>query len=191
MSGEGTTRRRAPRTDAVQNRERLARAAVAAIHREGLAVPMATIAKDAGVGVGTVYRNHPTRDDLLDDLTRRSFELMLTRIEAATDDAPTAVDALRGFLTAVVGDRDAMLLPSTGGPAPRGREARAAQRELHTRIRALLDRGAAEGSIRREVEVADVAWLGATLAQPGRPGPTWDRVCRRLLETYLAGLATP
>jgi len=52
------------RSDALRNQQELMRAATAAVHREGLHVPMATIAADAGVGVGTLYRHFPTRDDL-------------------------------------------------------------------------------------------------------------------------------
>lgn len=52
------------RSDALRNQEELIRAATAAVHREGLHVPMATIASDAGVGIGTLYRHFPTRLDL-------------------------------------------------------------------------------------------------------------------------------
>ncbi|GAB3660751.1 hypothetical protein GCM10027596_19900 [Nocardioides korecus] len=46
-------------------------------------------------------------------------------------------------------------------------------------------------TVRREVDVWDVAWLGATLAQPGRDDPGWEAICLRLLDTYLAGLSVP
>ncbi|QIG44106.1 TetR/AcrR family transcriptional regulator [Nocardioides anomalus] len=179
------------RSDARRNHEQLARAAVTALHREGHAVPMTTIAAEAGVGVGTLYRHFPSREDLLDELTRRSFERMLARLEAVgAEDAP-ATDLLRSFLTGVIADRDDLLLPSTGGPAVRTDATRAVQRRLHDAIGALLARGAADGTIRRPVDVWDIAWLGATLAPPGRPGPAWDEVAGRLLETYLAGLGAP
>jgi len=161
---------------------------VAAFHRDGLTAPMATIAAEAGVGVGTLYRHFPTRDDLLDELTLRSFELMLGHLERAAGGAGPATEVLRAFLVAVVEDRDALVLPTTGGPPARSRATLDAQRRLHAAIREVLSRGASDGSIRREVDVWDIAWLGATLAQPGRPGPTWDAIARRLLDTYLAGL---
>lgn len=179
------------RRDARRNRERLAVAAVAALHRDGHAVPMATIAADAGVGIGTLYRHFPSREDLFEELTHRSFALMLQRMDEANRGTGTAVEVLRTFLTAVVGDRDAMLLATTGGPAvdpsPRNR---ALQEELHAAIRRLLARGRDDGTVTRPIDVWDVAWLGATLAQPGR-GAGWDAVARRLLDTYLAGLARP
>jgi hypothetical protein len=39
--------------------------------------------------------------------------------------------------------------------------------------------------------VSDIAWLGATLAPPGRIGKDWDAISLRLLDTYLAGLGVP
>lgn len=176
------------RADAVVNRERLAEAAVAAVHREGPAVPMATVARDAGVGVGTLYRHFPSREELFEELTHRSFRLMLDRVTAAASAPGPATDAVRAFLTAVIADRDRMLLASTGGPPVASDRIRAVQRELHAAIEALLARGREDGSVRREVDVWDVAWLGATLAQPGRPDPGWSQTTGRLLETYLAGL---
>jgi AcrR family transcriptional regulator len=176
------------RVDAHRNRERLARAAVVTLHREGLSVPMATIAADAGVGIGTLYRHFPTRDDLLDELTFRSFHLMLSRIEHARANAGSATEALRLFLSAVIRDRHQMILPATGGPQVASPRTRAVQSELHDSIEQLLAGGVKDGTILRKVDVWDVAWLGATLAQPGRAGASWDATCLRLLDTYLAGL---
>ncbi|MGF7234706.1 MAG: TetR/AcrR family transcriptional regulator [Frankia sp.] len=53
------------RSDASRNQQALIRAPTAAVHREGLQVPVGTIAADAGVGVATLYRHFPTREDLL------------------------------------------------------------------------------------------------------------------------------
>ena len=179
------------RSDAHRNREQLARAAVAAFHRDGLAVPMATIAAEAGVGVGTLYRHFATREDLQDDLTHRSFVRMVDHVRRAGEVPGTATETLRLFLLGVIRDRHDLLLPSTGGPSPRTDRTRAVQSELHDAIRGVLHRGAEDGTIRREVDVWDVAWLGATLAQPGRTDPSWETVCLRLLDTYLAGLGVP
>jgi AcrR family transcriptional regulator len=182
------TTARGLRSDAHNNRERITEAAVAAFHRDGLTAPMATIAAEAGVGVGTLYRHFPTRDDLLDELTYRSFGLMLGHLESAAGGSVPATEVLRTFLAGVIADRDALVLPSTGGPPARTPRTLEVQRSLHAAIRAVLSTGADDGSIRREVDVWDIAWLGATLAPPGRPGPTWDAIARRLLDTYLAGL---
>src|ERR1700728_4041341 len=64
-----TSSSRGPRRDAARNHQTLIRAATAAVHRERPRVPMATIAADAGVGIGTLYRHFATREDLLSHLT--------------------------------------------------------------------------------------------------------------------------
>jgi AcrR family transcriptional regulator len=61
----GSEKRRV-RSDAHANRERVLAAAVTAVLREGRQVPMGTIAADAGVGIGTLYRRYPNREALLE-----------------------------------------------------------------------------------------------------------------------------
>src|SRR5207249_1332901 len=67
---------RAPRRDGTVNRERVLAAAAVAIKREGEKVPLATIASDARVGVGTLYRHYPTREALLAALADRSYRIV-------------------------------------------------------------------------------------------------------------------
>ncbi len=78
------------RSDAAANRERILAAATIAVRRDGEKVPMATIADDAGVGIGTLYRHYPTRPALLAALTLRSFKLVLQHARAAalSDEPP-------------------------------------------------------------------------------------------------------
>jgi AcrR family transcriptional regulator len=68
---------RAPRKDALRNRERVLGAALELVRRDGEGVPMAQIAELAGVGVGTVYRHFQTREDLLAELVYQSFGFSL------------------------------------------------------------------------------------------------------------------
>jgi AcrR family transcriptional regulator len=66
-----TSEERPMRADARRNRERVLEAARAAFAQEGEEVQMETIAKRAGVGVGTVYRHFPTKKALLDTLRQQ------------------------------------------------------------------------------------------------------------------------
>src|SRR4051795_1916983 len=86
---------REQRRDAAHNRDALLQAATAAVHREGIRVRMTTIADDAGVGVGTLYRHFATREELLNHLTHRSFDMVLANAKAAEITASTGSDALR------------------------------------------------------------------------------------------------
>src|SRR5687768_570469 len=64
-SGDADGKAGGLRTDAERNRVRIIEAARQMFAQHGLAVPMADIARHAGVGVATLYRRFPTRDDLI------------------------------------------------------------------------------------------------------------------------------
>jgi AcrR family transcriptional regulator len=182
------SRPRGERSDAARNREALVRAATAAVHREGPHVSLATIAADAGVGIGTLYRHFRTREDLLGFLARRSFEQVLTNVQAAGSDATTAGDALRRFIEAAIAQRNALVLPLHGGPPVTDPETMAVRDQVHHAVQQIIERGHADGTISQDATPADVVAFGAMLAQPRRPDPEWDATCRRLLATYLNGL---
>jgi AcrR family transcriptional regulator len=179
---------REPRSDAARNHQALVRAATAAVHREGPRVRMATVAAEAGVGIGTLYRHFPTREDLLGYLTHRSFEQVLANAEAAERDGVTGADALSRFIEAAIGQRNELVLPLHGGPPPAWERTLAVRDQVHRAIGRILDRGRADGTVTREVTARDIVVFGAMLAQPREADPLWDATCRRLLATYLAGL---
>ena len=179
---------REQRSDAARNHEVLLRAATAAVHREGPRVSMATIAADACVGIGTLYRHFPTREDLLGSLTRRSFEQVLANVQAAESDGVTASDALRRFVEAAIAQRNELVLPLHGGPPVTAQETLAVRDQVHHALQRIIERGRADGTISRDVTPRDLVAFGAMLAQPRQADPEWDATCRRLLATYLNGL---
>jgi AcrR family transcriptional regulator len=179
---------REPRSDAARNHQALVRAATAAVHREGSRVRMATVAAEAGVGIGTLYRHFATREDLLGHLTHSSFEQVLANAEDAERSGVTGADALSRFIEAAIGQRNELVLPLHGGPPPAWERTRAVRDRVHRAIGRILDRGRADGTVTREVTPHDIVVFGAMLAQPRPADPVWDATCRRLLATYLAGL---
>jgi len=181
---------REPRSDAARNRQALVRAAIAAVHREGPRVPLATIAADAGVGIGTFYRHFATREDLLGYLTHASFTQVLANAEAAEADGATAAEALRQFIEAAISQRNDLVLPLHGGPPPTDQGTRDIRVRVHQSITRIIDRGRADGTITRDVSARDIVAFGSLLAQPRPADPGWDETCRRLLATYLAGLGS-
>jgi AcrR family transcriptional regulator len=181
---------REPRSDAARNHQALIRAATAAIHREGPRVPMAMIAADAGVGIGTLYRHFPTREDLLGYLTHASFEQVLANARAAESNGTTATEALQQFIEAAISQRNELMLPLHGGPPPTWERTRIVREHVHQAIQQIIDRGRADGTITRDLTPHDIVVFGAMLAQPRRSDPGWDATCRRLLATYLAGLGS-
>ncbi len=202
------------RSDAARNHEILVRAATAAVHREGTHVAMATIAADAGVGIGTLYRHFRNREDLLRFLTHRSFEQVLANVQAAENDGTTAIDALRRFIEAAITQRNELVLPLHGGPPVTAPETLAVRGQIHRALQRIIERGRADGSIRHDVSPRDVVAFGAMLARarallllarclpfgiahvfrccspalPRQADPEWDATCLRLLGTYLNGL---
>ena len=102
------------RSDAAANRERILAAATIAVRRDGERVPMATIADEAGVGIGTLYRHYPTRPTLLTALTLRSFQLVLQHARAAALSDEPAPAALEQFFERTIAARDEL-----DPPAPR------------------------------------------------------------------------
>jgi AcrR family transcriptional regulator len=179
---------REQRSDAAYNRDALVQAATAAVHREGVRVRMSTIAEDAGVGVGTLYRHFATREELLNHLTHRSFELVLANARASEDIASTGSDALRQFIEAAIALRDQLVLPLHGGPPVTDQATLAVRDQVHRTIQRLIDRGRQDGTIKSDVSPRDIVALGAMLAQPRSHGLGWDATCKRILCAYLNGL---
>jgi AcrR family transcriptional regulator len=85
MKPAATTTPRAPRADAVRNRAAVIAAARELMSERGLDVGMDEIARAAGVGVGTVYRHFPTKDDLILGVVRARFQRIADRAVAELD----------------------------------------------------------------------------------------------------------
>lgn len=177
------------RRDAWANQQRILTAAVAAVHREGPRVPMATIAADAGVGVGTLYRHFPTREALLDALTRRSFLLVLDNARTAARGGGSGLSCIAAFLADTLASREQLVLPLHGGPDITTDATRAVQAEVHATLREIVDRGRYDGSVRDDATPRDVIVFGAMLAQPLTTVADWDATATRLTRVHLDGLA--
>jgi len=150
---------------------------------------MGTIAADAGVGVGTLYRHFPSREHLLSHLTHRSFEQVLANARAAERDGATATDCLRRFVDAAIDQRNDLVLPLHGGPPLTSPATVAVRSEVHHILQRIIERGLHDGTLRPGLTPRDIVVFGAMLAQPHPTDPGWNATCRRLLATYLRGLA--
>jgi AcrR family transcriptional regulator len=177
------------RSDAAANRERILAAATVAVRRDGEKVPMSTIAEEAGVGIGTLYRHYPTRLALLVALTLASFNLVRDHAHAAAQSNLPATAALAQFLERTIAARDQFVLPLHGGPVIHDERIVALQREIRTLLAQILARGRREGTIRPGVTANDIILTGAMLAQPLSRVADWDRLARRQARIFIAGLA--
>lgn len=188
-SAEADTAPRSLRSDAAANRERLLAAAAQAIKRHGEKVPMASIAHDAGVGIGTLYRHYPARADLLAALEQRSYEIVLGNARAAADSRRPAIVALELFLERTISSRHDLILPLHGGPVILDEQTVAVRTEIANLIEQVLARGRDDGTIRDDATAVDVIITGALLAQSLPHAANWDRLAARQARIYLDGLA--
>ncbi|GAA3158357.1 hypothetical protein GCM10020001_097980 [Nonomuraea salmonea] len=114
------------RADARRNRARVLEVAAEVFATEGFSVPVAEIARRAGVGTGTVSRHFPTKEDLVAAIVgSRLTELTIKADELARREDPgTAFFAL--FIAFVrAGAEDCGLAEVAGGRSPAGRAGRA------------------------------------------------------------------
>jgi len=176
------------RKDAARNREELLRVATVAVHRDGLTVPMAAIAAEAGVGVGTLYRHFPDRESLLGELTHRSFERVLSNAVSGETRGTSPINGLRQFIDAAIDQREQLVLPLHGGPAIVSPATHRVRSQIHETIGRIVDRGKSDGSIRLDVVPLDIILFGSMLSQPKPRTAHWEAACRRLLDSFLRGL---
>jgi AcrR family transcriptional regulator len=157
---------RRTRSDALQNRERLLEVAARVFAEQGLDTAPAAIAKQAGVGVGTLYRHFPTREALID----AAYRHQLTRVcEKATDlltQHPTAeatriwMEHFLDYATAKIGMSAALNAVIAAGVDPYSDS----RRLLTDAVATLLETGARDGSLRTDVTSDDVLLLMAGIA---------------------------
>jgi len=178
------------RKDASANRTRILDAATELVRRDGERVPMADIARHAGVGVGTVYRHFATREELLSALVHRSFELALANARAAAAEPGPALGGVRSFLVATLRDRDRFVLPLHGGPPVFDGPIRELQAQVRGVLQALIDRGHAAGGLRVDLTPVDLIVAASLLSRPLPNVDDWDRVAARQIDLLLDGLSS-
>jgi AcrR family transcriptional regulator len=177
------------RSDAAANRERILLAATVAVRRDGERVPMATIADEAGVGIGTLYRHYPTRPALLAALTLRSFQLVLQHARAAALSDEPAPTALEQFFEQTIAARNELILPLHGGPVIHDGKIVALRSEIRNQLDQVHAGGRRDGTIRPDATPIDIIVTGAMLAQPLPNTADWDQLARRQARIFVAGLA--
>lgn len=176
------------RSDALANRQKILAAAAVVYAEEGLDVTLDRIARAAGVGVGTVYRNYSNKSELIDAVLAERLEaiLELARSCAAEEDPR---EGLFRFLRTVGGwirDSTALgqLLKGRGESQDRMLAARA---EFLPLLAELIERAQARKLIRADFSVLDLpmffTMLGAVQERTGRvePGQV-DRYLQMLLD---------
>jgi AcrR family transcriptional regulator len=177
------------RADAQRNRDRLMDVAVSAFSQEGPDVTLEAIAKQAGVGIGTLYRHFQTREALVDAAYRNELARLCDSVDDLLVELPPDaalrewMDRFVDYMTTKRGMGDALraLIASGGNPFSQSRAM------LTTAVATLLDAGAKAGLIRSDVSPDDVclSLSGVSLATAE---PRQREQAGRLLDLLMDGL---
>jgi AcrR family transcriptional regulator len=168
------------RADAERNRRRILDAARDVLAARGMDAGIDEIARVAGVGVGTVYRRFPTKDDLVTAVIHDRVDTLVARmVEAgeAGDPWEAFTGVVRAFAELISCDRalyeTVMNEPSLRDPV---------RRRVRAAVGPVLERAQAAGVVRADFVTADVGALASVAARL----PPW-RLERqpRLWERYL------
>ena len=179
---------RKPRTDAQRNRERILEVSKEAFTRSGADASLDDIAKQAGVGAGTLYRHFPTRDALIEAVYRSEVEKLAAAEHKFTETMPP-VDALRTWMLLFVDHIAAkqIIAPALNsvveGPSKLYEGSRGL---IHGAIDALVKRAIKSGDIRRDLDPFDLlrALIGVSHVATG---PGWQQSARRLVDILITG----
>jgi AcrR family transcriptional regulator len=180
------------RADARRNHEAVVAAARRLFAERGLEAQMPDIAEAAGVGVGTVYRHFPTKEELIEALAADRFERLAESAREALAE-PDAWEAFRGFIqfAAELQARDCAL-SEVMASRPEMMRAAAEDSGLMGLTAELVERGQKAGVLRPDIDVEDVPTLicglgRVTQAGNALPAMRWERLHAIVLD----GLRAP
>jgi AcrR family transcriptional regulator len=189
MTHQPAVEKRKTRADAIRNRERVLEAAKAVFSQGGPEASLETVARRAGVGIGTLYRHFPSREALYEAVYRHEVE-QLVQLAGHLEAETTPVEALRRWLQAGVefmatkkGMAAALAMAAQGSP---DLVAYSLDR-LTGAVGELLQRAAAAGEIRADIDPEDLlrTLVGMCYAHD-RPG--WQAKVLRLVDVFIDGL---
>lgn len=178
-----------PRADALRNRERILEEAKKAFTARGGDISLEDVARQAGVGAGTLYRHFATREALLGSVYRAEVERLAEEERRLTRELPP-IEALRAWmllfvdyietkkiiapaLNSIVGEATTELFESSG-------------MLIKSAIQTLVSRAVESGDIRADLEPLDLlrALVGVSNVASA---PDWQQSAKRLVDILLLG----
>src|SRR6202030_3461643 len=179
---------RKQRSDAQQNRQRILVAAKEAFARSGANASLDDIAKQAGVGPGTLYRHFPSREDLLKAVYQAAAEKLATAAAEFAETMPP-INALRAWMMLFV---DYIATKKIIAPAlntlvgSHSKVFEASYTLIWDAIRALVKRAIKSGDIRKDLDPIDLlrALIGVANVATS---PDWQQSARRLVDILITG----
>ena len=180
---------RKPRADAQRNRDRVLEVAKEAFTRSGADASLDDIARQAGVGAGTLYRHFPSREELLIEAVYRTEVEKLAAAEQNFAETMPPIEALRAWMLLFVDyiATKKIIAPAlntlVGGPS---KVFEASHDQIWEAIRALVKRAIKSGDIRKDLDPIDLlrALIGVSNVASS---PDWQQSARRLVDILITG----
>jgi AcrR family transcriptional regulator len=184
-------RRRAPRnerSDARRNRERVIEVARRLFEEKGPDVEMDEVARQAGVGVGTIYRQFPNKDALVQGVLWSHVQPLVDagHERADAEDPGKAFFEHLAFLAdEILEKKNVHLAIARAGlqKAPTSQ-----QDAMAASLKTLLARAQRAGAVRADVAPADLLMLIRGTLVPADGADVPNRVRRRLFDVMVRGL---
>jgi AcrR family transcriptional regulator len=179
---------RKPRADALRNRERILEVAKEAFTQQGANASLDEIAKQAGVGAGTLYRHFPTRDELIQGVYRNEVAKLAAAAARFAETMPP-LEALRTWMLLLVDYIAAkhIIAPAlntiAGGPSKLHEGSRTI---IQAAIDGLVRRAKKSGDLRRDLDAYDLLRALIGVSHVGS-GADWQQSARRLVDILIAG----
>jgi AcrR family transcriptional regulator len=181
---------RKPRADGLRNRELLIDVAKQAFAEVGPNVSLEEIARRAGVGIGTLYRHFPTRDDLIAAVYRREVTQLADAAKRLLDTRP-AGEALHEWLRLFVDyiATKKVIAPALASMAGGTSALYESSIELmKTAVTDLVERAIKAGDVRPDVEPFDLIQALGSFAMGVSTSPGWETRTLRLIDILMDGL---
>ncbi len=179
---------RKPRADAERNRDRILEVAKDAFTQSGAEASLDDIAKQAGVGAGTLYRHFPSREALIEAVYRTEVGKLAAAERDFAETMPP-IEALRAWMMLFVDYIAAKkiiapVLNTLLGEASKVFESSHAQ--IWEAIRSLVKRAIKSGNIRKDLDPIDLlrALIGVSNVASS---PDWQQSAKRLVDILITG----
>ena len=186
------------RADARRNREAVIEGARSVMALKGLDAQMDEIAREAGVGVGTVYRHFPTKDDLIAALADYRFQRLAEFAREALEEEDAGAAFERYLTRGAELQADDRTLSEVMRDRPEAMQEAAQRVGLLELTRQVMTRAQEAGAVRADAVAEDVPMMmcGLGTSTPGCSGPfitatTWRRYLAIMLDGLRAGASTP
>ena len=182
------TAQRKLRADAERNRGRILEVAKTAFTQFGAEASLDDIAKQAGVGAGTLYRHFPSREALIEAVYRTEVEKLAAAARTFAE-TMAPIEALRAWMMLFVDYIAAKkiiapVLNTLLGETSKVFESTHAQ--IWNAVRSLVKRAIKSGDIRKDLDPLDLlrALIGVSNVAST---PNWQQSAKRLVDILITG----